>query len=61
MTPILLYEDGHGNVVDESGGPEPVSSIVDQNKFIISYPTGHDISILPARKLRLFFFFFFFT
>ena len=24
MTTLFLYKDGHGNVVDENGGPEPM-------------------------------------
>ena len=29
MNTIFLYEDGHGNAVDENGGPEPMDYIVD--------------------------------
>ncbi|ORE12340.1 hypothetical protein BCV71DRAFT_159229, partial [Rhizopus microsporus] len=25
----ILYEDGHGNVVDENGGPEPIEYIIE--------------------------------
>lgn len=41
MSTIFLYEDGHGNVVDESGGPEPMDYIVDQNEFIIETIATH--------------------
>ncbi|KAI8391552.1 uncharacterized protein BYT42DRAFT_597048 [Radiomyces spectabilis] len=35
-TTIFLFEDGHGNVVDENGGPEPMEYIVDQDEFVLS-------------------------
>ncbi|OAD66447.1 Homeodomain-like DNA binding domain-containing transcription factor [Phycomyces blakesleeanus NRRL 1555(-)] len=33
-TSIFLFEDGHGNVVDENGGPEPMKYIVDQDGVV---------------------------
>ncbi|KAG1472386.1 hypothetical protein G6F56_001571 [Rhizopus delemar] len=33
MSKIFLYEDGHGNVIDENGGPEHMDYIIDQNEF----------------------------
>ncbi|CEG81567.1 hypothetical protein RMATCC62417_15755 [Rhizopus microsporus] len=41
MSTIFLYEDGHGNVVDENGGPEPMEYIVDQNEFIVETIAAH--------------------
>ncbi|KAG1143692.1 hypothetical protein G6F37_011327 [Rhizopus arrhizus] len=41
MSTIFLYEDGHGNVVDENGGPEPMDYIVDQNEFIVKTIATH--------------------
>ncbi|ORE13549.1 hypothetical protein BCV71DRAFT_294151 [Rhizopus microsporus] len=41
MSTIFLFEDGHGNVVDENGGPEPMEYIVDQNKFIVEPIATH--------------------
>ncbi|KAG1052738.1 hypothetical protein G6F43_005137 [Rhizopus delemar] len=41
MSTIFLYEDGHGNVVDENGGPEPMDYIVDQNEFIVETIATH--------------------
>ncbi|KAI7863498.1 hypothetical protein BDF14DRAFT_1876267 [Spinellus fusiger] len=35
MVYYFIYEDGHGKVVGEKGGSEPMDSIVDQNKFIV--------------------------
>ncbi|ORE23273.1 hypothetical protein BCV71DRAFT_230665 [Rhizopus microsporus] len=29
MSTIFLYEDGHGNVIDENGGPEPIDYIAE--------------------------------
>ncbi|KAI8646716.1 hypothetical protein BD408DRAFT_359170 [Parasitella parasitica] len=41
MSAIFLFEDGHGNVVDENGGPEPMEYIVDQNEFIVESIATH--------------------
>ncbi|CEG70127.1 hypothetical protein RMATCC62417_06076 [Rhizopus microsporus] len=41
MSTIFLYEDGHGNVVDENGGPEPMDYIIDQNEFIVETIATH--------------------
>ncbi|KAG1047318.1 hypothetical protein G6F43_010227 [Rhizopus delemar] len=41
MSTIFLYEDGHGNVIDENGGPEPMDYIVDQNEFIVETLATH--------------------
>ncbi|KAI9282316.1 hypothetical protein BY458DRAFT_552534 [Sporodiniella umbellata] len=30
-----ILADGHGNVVDENGGPEPTEYIVDQDEFVV--------------------------
>lgn len=35
MDKVFLFEDGHGNVVDENGGPELMEYIVDQDEFIV--------------------------
>ncbi|KAG1051241.1 hypothetical protein G6F43_006537 [Rhizopus delemar] len=41
MSTIFLYEDGHGNVIDENGDPEPMDYIVDQNEFIVETIATH--------------------
>ncbi|KAG1447277.1 hypothetical protein G6F46_011016 [Rhizopus delemar] len=41
MSTIFLYEDGHGNVVDEKGGPEPMDYIVDENEFVVETLATH--------------------
>ncbi|KAI8990861.1 hypothetical protein BDF20DRAFT_804386, partial [Mycotypha africana] len=41
MSAIFLFEDGHGNVVDENGGPEPMDYIVDQNEFVVETIATH--------------------
>ncbi|KAG0738552.1 hypothetical protein G6F57_002832 [Rhizopus arrhizus] len=41
MSTKFLYEDGHGNVVDENGGPEPMDYIVDQEEFIVETIATH--------------------
>jgi hypothetical protein len=41
MSTIFLYEDGHGNVIDEKGGSEPMDYIVDQNEFIVETVATH--------------------
>ncbi|KAG1455256.1 hypothetical protein G6F56_007111 [Rhizopus delemar] len=41
MSIIFLYEDGHGNVIDENGGPEHLGYIVDQNEFIVETIATH--------------------
>ncbi|KAI8393311.1 uncharacterized protein BYT42DRAFT_619149 [Radiomyces spectabilis] len=41
MSTIFLYKDGHGNVVDEKGGPEPMDYIVDENEFIVENIASH--------------------
>ncbi|KAG1183129.1 hypothetical protein G6F36_008671 [Rhizopus arrhizus] len=41
MSTIFLYEDGHGNVVDENGGPEPMDYIVDENEFVVETLATH--------------------
>lgn len=41
MSAIFLFEDGHGNVVDKNGGPEPMEYIVDQNEFIVEPIATH--------------------
>ncbi|KAI8329482.1 hypothetical protein BC941DRAFT_518741 [Chlamydoabsidia padenii] len=33
--------DGHGNVVDENGGPEPMEYIVDQEEFVVEAIATH--------------------
>ncbi|KAI8880904.1 hypothetical protein K501DRAFT_324753 [Backusella circina FSU 941] len=43
MSTIFLYEDGHGNVIDENGGPEPMDYIVDQNEFIVETYLGNAV------------------
>ncbi|KAG1473224.1 hypothetical protein G6F56_001073 [Rhizopus delemar] len=35
MSTIFLYEDGHENVADEEGGPQPMDYIVDENGFVV--------------------------
>lgn len=37
----VLYEDGHGNAIDENGGPEPMDYIVDQGEFIVETIATH--------------------
>ncbi|KAI9026002.1 hypothetical protein CLU79DRAFT_691671, partial [Phycomyces nitens] len=41
MSAIFLFEDGHGNVVDENGGPEPMEYIVDQDEFVVEAIATH--------------------
>jgi hypothetical protein len=41
MSTVFLFEDGHGNVVDENGGPEPMEYIVDQNEFVVETIATH--------------------
>ncbi|KAI8982367.1 hypothetical protein BDF20DRAFT_817564 [Mycotypha africana] len=41
MSTVFLYEDGHGNVIDENGGPEPMDYIVDQNELIVETIATH--------------------
>ncbi|KAG1148904.1 hypothetical protein G6F36_014771 [Rhizopus arrhizus] len=41
MSTIFLYEDGHGNVIDENGSPEHMDYIVDQNEFIVETIATH--------------------
>ncbi|KAG0747888.1 hypothetical protein G6F62_002141 [Rhizopus arrhizus] len=41
MSAMFLFEDGHGNVVDENGGPEPMEYVVDQNEFIVESIATH--------------------
>ncbi|KAG1050515.1 hypothetical protein G6F43_007222 [Rhizopus delemar] len=41
MSTIFLCEDGHGNVVDEKGGPEPMDYIVDENEFVVETLATH--------------------
>ncbi|CEP11627.1 hypothetical protein [Parasitella parasitica] len=41
MSTISLFEDGHGNVVDENGGPEPMDYIVDENELIVETIATH--------------------
>ncbi|EIE90704.1 hypothetical protein G6F46_005139 [Rhizopus delemar] len=41
MSTVFLFEDGHGNIVDENGGPEPMEYIVDQNEFIVKTIATH--------------------
>ncbi|KAG0975087.1 hypothetical protein G6F29_011780 [Rhizopus arrhizus] len=41
MITIFLYEDGHGRIVDENGGPEPMDYIVNQNEFIAETIATH--------------------
>ncbi|CEG84878.1 hypothetical protein RMATCC62417_18627 [Rhizopus microsporus] len=40
MSTIFLYEDGHGNVIDVNGGPEPMDYIVD-NEFVVETIATH--------------------
>ncbi|OAD76635.1 Homeodomain-like DNA binding domain-containing transcription factor [Phycomyces blakesleeanus NRRL 1555(-)] len=49
MSTIFLFEDGHGNVVDENGGPKPMEYIVDQNEFNVeTFATHADYLKNPA-------------
>ncbi|KAG1135239.1 hypothetical protein G6F38_012944 [Rhizopus arrhizus] len=41
MSTLFLYEDGHGNVVDENGGPESMEYFVTQNEFIFETIATH--------------------
>ena len=41
MSIIFLFEDGHGNVVDENGGPDPMEYIVDQDEFVVEAIATH--------------------
>ncbi|KAG1460282.1 hypothetical protein G6F56_005987 [Rhizopus delemar] len=41
MSKIFIYEDRHGNAVDENGDPEPMDYIVDQNEFIVETIATH--------------------
>ncbi|CEG68964.1 hypothetical protein RMATCC62417_05119 [Rhizopus microsporus] len=41
MSTKFLYEDGHGNVVAENGGPEPMDYIVDENEFVVEAIATH--------------------
>ncbi|KAG0738879.1 hypothetical protein G6F62_010006 [Rhizopus arrhizus] len=38
---ILLFEDGHGNVVGENGGPEPMDYFVGENEFMFETIATH--------------------
>lgn len=38
---LFLYEDRHGNAVDENGGPKSMEYIVDQNEFIVETMATH--------------------
>ncbi|KAG0766660.1 hypothetical protein G6F57_001590 [Rhizopus arrhizus] len=37
MSTVFVYEDGHGNVVDENGDPEPTDYVVDQTETIATH------------------------
>lgn len=37
---LFLFEDEHGNVVDESGCPKPIEYIVHQNEFVVETATS---------------------
>ena len=41
MSTLFLYEDGHGNVIDENGSSEPMDYVVDQNEFIVEIIATH--------------------
>ncbi|ORE19834.1 hypothetical protein BCV71DRAFT_262559 [Rhizopus microsporus] len=41
MNTVFLFEDGHGNAVDENGGLEPMEYIVDQNEFVFETIATH--------------------
>ncbi|KAG1142243.1 hypothetical protein G6F37_008781 [Rhizopus arrhizus] len=41
MSTILLFEDGHGNVVSKNGGPEAIDYIVDENEFMVETIATH--------------------
>ncbi|CEI98113.1 hypothetical protein RMCBS344292_12230 [Rhizopus microsporus] len=41
MSAVFLSEDGHGNVVDENGGPEPMEYVAHQNEFIVETIATH--------------------
>ncbi|KAI7856095.1 hypothetical protein BDC45DRAFT_421526, partial [Circinella umbellata] len=41
MSTIFLFEDGHGNVVNENGGSEHMGYIVDQNELIVEPIAAH--------------------
>ncbi|KAL1929533.1 hypothetical protein VTP01DRAFT_1671 [Rhizomucor pusillus] len=41
MSTIFLFEDEHGNVIDENGGPEPMEYIVDQDEFVVEAIATH--------------------
>lgn len=51
----FLYEDGHGNVVDENSGPEPLDYIADQEEFIVETIATHTnyLKIQPLTSLLL--------
>ncbi|KAI9032766.1 hypothetical protein CLU79DRAFT_692771, partial [Phycomyces nitens] len=38
---MFLYKYGHGNVIDENGGPEHLDYIVDQIEFIVVTIAAH--------------------
>ncbi|KAG0742788.1 hypothetical protein G6F57_004633 [Rhizopus arrhizus] len=40
MNTVFLF-DGHTNVVDENGGPEPMEYIVDKNEFVVETIATH--------------------
>lgn len=37
MSTVFVYEDRHGNVVDENGDPEPIDYVVDQTETIATH------------------------
>ncbi|CEG75084.1 hypothetical protein RMATCC62417_10190 [Rhizopus microsporus] len=41
MSTVFLYKDGHGNAVNENGGPEPMDYVVDQTEFIVETVATH--------------------
>ncbi|KAL1925859.1 hypothetical protein VTP01DRAFT_7283 [Rhizomucor pusillus] len=48
----LLYEDGHGNVVNENGRPEPMDYIVDRQQFTLKTITSHTQYLQNAAPKR---------
>ena len=37
----ILYEDGHGNAVDEYGRPEPMDYIIDEERYALETVSSH--------------------
>ncbi|KAI8349950.1 hypothetical protein EDC96DRAFT_554625 [Choanephora cucurbitarum] len=49
---MSVFEDGHGNVFDENGGPESMEYIVDQNELIVDLLVIHSehLKSMPSSK-----------